>query len=218
MIRFGSLLTDGVLDDNVLQVKFGDPTLVAWEPGEDMEETGDSMYCRCPLCGDGHSIYGGNLWGTTPCCFNEENATRIESLVAGRLLAGDSPENVFRLLSALVPVAIQDYVAFIASLLEPGRFGPRVCAKYKAYVQGLMPSAANGRVQVIAGVLHPDGSFSIVERLNQRRRHLLLNCDEVEIIRNALSEVPGRLIAQQRSVGHPAGSHPTLEGSEKGEQ
>ena len=127
------------LDDHVLQVKFGDPSLMEWEPGEDADETGDSMYCCCPLCGDRHSIYGGNLWGTSPCCFDEKTATRIERLVAGRLLAGDSPENVFRLLSALIPVAIPDYVTYVASLLEPGRFRPRVRAKYKSYLLSLKP-------------------------------------------------------------------------------
>lgn len=151
-----------------------------------MEETGDSMYCRCPLCGDGHSIYGGNLWGTTPCCFDQENATRIESLVARHLLAGDSPEQVFRLLSSLVPGAIPDYVAYIASLLEPGRFSPRVCEKYKAHLLDITPSGRKENSPVAATILHRDGSLSIVRRSNGRNWHTLYSPAEVQNILNAV--------------------------------
>ena len=73
----------------------------------------------------------------------------------------------------------------------------------------------NEQRKVIAGVLHQDGTLSIVDRSDSRRSYRLYDPYEVEIIRNAVSKATGPRIAQPHSICHSAGSHPTLEGSEK---
>lgn len=182
--------------EDVTNVEFGDPSLMKWVPGEDGQEC--MTYCRCPLCGGHGAIYSGNAWGTTPCCFHDGNW--LERLTAGRLLAGDSEQEVLKLILLLQSRAIPSYVTYIASLVKPGVYTAVTCASYKAYLERTMPSDEQG-TRLTACILHQDGTLSVVERGETRMSYISYRAAEVDIIRKAILATDIGLQDEAASIG-----------------
>lgn len=169
-------------NNNVQEVEFGDPSVMKWVPGE-REEGEDYTYCYCPVCGGNGVIYGGNEWGTTPCCFHDGNW--LERLVSSRLMAGDTEGDIVKLLSLLQPKVLPSYVTRIRNLLQPGVYTAVTCASYKAYLERTTPSDRQG-TRLTDCMLHRDGTLSIVERGETRVTYISYSAADVDIIRKAI--------------------------------
>jgi len=170
------------------EVEFGDPTIMNWQPGEDDEE--GMIYCRCPLCGSRGAIYGGNTWGTSACCYND---SRVERLVAGRLMEGDSQEEVCKLLTLVGVKFLPEYIAEIHALLNPGKYRPATCMKYREYLETVdshldLDFIGYFDEPITEGVtgcmLHEDGTLSVVKN----GKLTMYKPAEVEIIRQAITD------------------------------
>lgn len=126
-------------------IDFGNPELMKWVPGEPWDDYQEHslVMARCPLCGDDGCIYGGNLWGTSPCCYgNDDNGEdlRLEHLIATLLLSGHTRNEIADELISLQirPDFRRDYIDRIAMLLT-GHWGMSVSKKYKAYIDSIAP-------------------------------------------------------------------------------
>lgn len=121
-------------------VEFGDAELMKWVPGEPKTDTEEHslIMTHCPVCGEDGCIYGGNLWGTTPCCYSYDENLRLEYLIAMWILDGCSKDEVARKLIALniPPDFRREYIDRIAKLLDGG-WGASVARKYRTYLDGI---------------------------------------------------------------------------------
>lgn len=95
-------------------------------------EDEDVIYTSCSLCGDTHSIYGGNRFYTQACCYfhvdmgrepeeRENISLQVERWTTEHLLAGESIDEVHVNLAALrggrIPTR-RDYVERISAILN----------------------------------------------------------------------------------------------------
>jgi hypothetical protein len=174
------------LDEDVKDVEFGDPEIMRCVTGEPTEDDRREYY-YCPLC-DADVEYYGNIWGTTPCC-DFEDPTWVERMVAARLMAGDSKESVCAALSRLHPRFCVSYATRIADLLDSKVRREITCLAYKKYLRGLVPCTQDAK-RVTGYMVHKDGGLTLAERGRNGMMFRSYHPADVEIMRNALADLP----------------------------
>ena len=144
--------TENIAPDTSDDCGWGDPCIIGddWIPGEyyDLEDElgveGRTIYCHCPLRGDDHSIYGGNLWGTSVCCwgFDSEIEREFQQRIAEWFKTGLSVDEVYEHVcdllgreSRLVKTGtVRKFVEQVRDLVLPGRWPERVYLRYQKYL------------------------------------------------------------------------------------
>jgi hypothetical protein len=151
--EFDSETAEAIEPDTSDDCGWGDHRIIGevWIPGEyyDLEDAMGvetrTIYCHCPLCGDDGSIYGGNLWGTSVCCwgFDREIERGFQRVIAEHIKAGQRVDEVYEHISGLlgresrrVKVGtVGEYVEWIRDLVIPGRWPERVYPRYQKYLE-----------------------------------------------------------------------------------
>ena len=147
----GTILVPPTDDSDVKDIQFNDVALMSirrdWTQGEysDPEESETRItYFRCPLCSDRRVIYGGNLWGTSVCCWDDqETECEFQRLIAEHVKAGQSVDEVYEHVCDLLgresrrvkTGTVREYVERVRDLVIHGRWTERVYPRYQKYLE-----------------------------------------------------------------------------------